>query len=252
MSCVVIIMKKILLALNSLTLGEQLQEHLCGTFDVVLCMDADEAVELLGKFRPDVLVLDLMLGGMDSISILQAARDTGCCSKTIAVTNYIGAYTAAMLEDMNVCHLEKSTCNAAQFAGRIADIALWDPEENSLIPKIRNIFVTLGFKMNTESYRIVACATTLYYQNPNQPLSAQLYPKAAELCGGTATQVEKAIRMAIEGAMKNGNDFMWQLYFGTGKNGKALKPTNGHFLARMAMCLSEYDEEKGEIRKKII
>lgn len=245
-------MKKILLALNSLTLGELLQEHLCGTFDVVLCMDADETVELLGKFRPDVLVLDLMLGGMDSISILQAARDTGCCTKTVAVTGYIGTYTAAMLEDLNVCHLAKSTCNAAQFAGRIADIALWDPEENSLIQKIRNILVTLGFKMNTESYRIIECAIALYYQNPTQPLIAQLYPKVAELCGGTATQVEKAIRMGVEGAMKNGNAFMWQLYFGTGKGGKALKPTNGHFLARMAMCLSEYAEEKGEFRKKII
>lgn len=251
MPCVVIIMKKILLALNSLTLGELLQEYLCGTFDVVVCMDADETVELLGKYRPDVLVLDLMLGGMDSISILQAARDTGCCSKAVAVTGYIGTYTAAMLEELNVCHLARSTCNAAQFAGRIADIALWDPEDRSLLQKIRNIFVALGFKMNTESYRILECATALYYQDPTQPLTAQLYPKVAELCGGTATQVEKAIRTAVESAAKNGNGFMWQLYFETGKGGKVLKPTNGQFLARMAMCLTE-NEEKGELRKKII
>ena len=117
-------MKKIMLALNSQNLGEILQDQLKGTFDVVFCQDADETVGLLGTYRPDVLVLDLMLGGMDSISILQAARDTDACTKVVAISNYIGAYTAAMLEEFHVVHLVKTPCDSRQLAGRITDIAL--------------------------------------------------------------------------------------------------------------------------------
>lgn len=244
-------MKKILIALNSQTMGKILQDQLSGLFAVAFCQDADETVELLDKFQPDVLVLDLMLGGMDSISILQAARDTGCCSKAVALTGYIGQYTAAMLEELNVCHLLKTPCDCGQLAGRIADIALWEAEEEKINQRIRNILVPLGFKMNVENYRIIECAIAQFAQDPTQALTARLYPAVAEMCNGSMTQVEKAIRTGVESAWKNGNERMWRLYFSTGKNGKVSKPSNGDFLARMAMCLKENTEDKGEVRKKI-
>lgn len=245
-------MKKIMLALNSQNLGEILQDQLEGTFDVVFCQDADETVGLLGTYRPDVLVLDLMLGGMDSISILQAVRDTGVCTKVVAISSYIGPYTAAMLEDFHVLHLVKTPCDSRQLAGRITDVALWESETEKLDIRIRNTLVTLGFKMNTESYRIIECAIKLYLQDPGQPLTARLYPAVAEMCSGSATQVEKAIRTGVESAWKHGNENVWRLYFGSGKHGKVTKPSNGDFLARMAMCFLEKTEDKGELRKKIV
>lgn len=245
-------MKKIMLALSSQTMGEILQEHLKGIFDVVFCQDADEAVDLLGTYQPDVLVLDLMLGGMDSISILQAARDTGACAKAVAVTNYVGNYTAERLEELNVFHLIKTPCDTRQLAGRIGDIALWEPDAERLGQRIQNTLITLGFKMNTENYRIIECAIRLYLQEPGQPLTNQLYPAVAKMCNGSVSQVEKAIRTAVESAWKNGNEKIWRLYFAARKNGKLSKPSNGDFLARMAMCLLDKTERKGEIRKKIV
>ena len=243
-------MKKILLALNSEIMAEALQDRLRGAFDVVYCLNSEDALDLLGAYRPDVLVLDLMLGGMDSIGILQAARDTATCSKTVALSNYIGPYTAEMMEVLQVCHLEKTSCDIGQIAGRITDIALWEPDTERIRQSIRNTLLNLSFKMNTENYRIIECAITEFFKDPSQPLTAQLYPTVARLCNGTATQVEKAIRTGVESAFKNGNESMWRLYFAAGKNGKVSKPTNGDFLARMAMCLNENIEKKGE--RKVI
>ena len=241
-------MIKILLAMNSQALAEVLQEQLSGQFEVLYSRDADETLASLGLYRPDVLVLDMMLGGVDGISILQAARDSGTCDRVVAFTNYIGRYTGAMLEDLNVYHLSKPPSSGIEYAGRIADVALWEREPESITQRIRNLLLTLGFKMNTENYRIIECAITLFYQNPAQALSAQLYPAVAKACRGTATQVEKAIRTGIECAWKNGNENVWRLYFAPGTDGKISKPSNGDFLMRMAVCLKENTKDKGEMK----
>lgn len=243
-------MKKILLAMGQ-TLAQSVADRLKGPFDVLICRDAFEIVEVLGDYCPDVLVIDLMLPGMDSCSILQVIRDVGACAKIVAVSTYIGDYTAEKLEYLNVCHLSKLPCDSGHLAGRIVDIAYWEKEEENITHKIRNILTALNFRMNIESYRFTECAIALFAQDPTQALTSQLYPAVAQMCGGTVTQVEKAIRISIEGAWKSGNEKIWRLYFGTGRNGKASKPSNGDFLARMALCLND-TEEKGEIRKKIV
>lgn len=247
-------MKKILLAFNSQIIGEEVLERLNGLFEVALCLDAGETVELLPVFRPDVLVLDLMLSGMDSLSVLRAARDTGVCSRVIAVANYINEYGVSILQQMNVTHLMRIPCDGSQFAGRIADIALWETEEQELQRQARSILAGLGFKINTGGCRITEVAIALYAQNPKQALTTQLYPAVAKVCGGTSTQVEKAIRDGIDSAWRNCDERIWRLYFATGKNGKVLKPSNGDFLARTAGCLREYTaeiENKGEYRQRI-
>lgn len=241
-------MKKILLAMNSRTLAEILQEQLSRDFSVLVSHDADEALTLLHVFRPDVLVLDMMLGGVDGISILQAAKDSGACQRVVAFSDYISKYTAAMLEDLNVYYLSKTPSSGIQYAGRIADVALWEKEAEDTTQKIRNLLLTLGFRMNTENYHIIECAITLFCQDPTQALSAQLYPAVAKACNGTATQVEKGIRTGIEGAWKNGNENIWRLYFPLGKSGKIAKPSNGEFLTRMAVCLRENTKDKGEMK----
>ena len=244
-------MKRILLAMGQ-TQAESIAERLEGPFDVLICRDAFEIVEVLEGYHPDVMVMDLMLPGMDSCSVLQIIRDVGACARIVALSTYIGAYTAEMLERLNVCHLSKLPCDSSYLAGRIADIAYWETEEEKISHKIRNILTALSFKINIESYRFTECAIALFAQDPTQALTSQLYPAVARLCGGTVTQVERAIRISIESAWKNGNEKVWRLYFGTGRNGKASKPSNGDFLARMALCLNDTKEEKGEFRKKIV
>jgi hypothetical protein len=61
----------------------------------------------------------------------------------------------------------------------------------------------------------------------------------AAQCGGTATQVEKAIRDSVESAMKNHDPRIWRMYFAAGRNGSVKKPSNAEFISGIAFCIMD-------------
>ena len=71
-----------------LALSEILQE----TYHVCSCQNGKEALALLRSFQPDVLVLDLMIPGLDGISLLQAASSEGICPMVLATTRVSNSY----------------------------------------------------------------------------------------------------------------------------------------------------------------
>lgn len=239
-------MKKILLALSSQTIGEALTEKLSGAFEAVLCTDANETVQQMSAVRPDVLVLDLMLAGMDSLSILRGAKDAGLCNKTVVLTGCVTKYILTALEDLNVCYLVRMPSDAGYLAGRIADIAFWEPGEDKITHSIRNILLALGCKINTEAYRITERAVWLLAQNPTMGMTTGLYPAVADSFGCTTTKVERAIRLFVDAAWTNGNEKIWRLYFAAGRNGTVRRPSNGEFLMRIVQCI---ESEMGETIK---
>ncbi len=61
-----------------------LAELFRGSCQVRFCTDGDEARKQLALFRPDVLLLDLMLPGYDGLSLLQWAREQGFRMQVLA------------------------------------------------------------------------------------------------------------------------------------------------------------------------
>ncbi len=241
-------MKKILLAFSSRTIGEALAKKLSGAYEVVLCLDGDEATQQLAVVKPDVLVLDMMIAGMDSLSILRGAKDSGVCKKAVVAAGHITDYVLASLEGLNVCYVIHMPCDVTHLAGRIADIVQWEPEEEKITRNIRNILIALGCKINTEAYRITESAVQILAQNPTMGMTTGLYPAVAAQFGCTPVKVERAIRICVEAAWMNGNEKIWRLYFPAGRNGSVRKPSNGEFLTRIAHCLNDGTNEiiKGE------
>lgn len=241
-------MKRILLAFSSELIGREVQQMLSESFDAIAVRDTDEIFILLRDFQPDVFVLDLMVSGMDSGSILRAARDNNPSCRILAAVSYISDYASSIIEDTKVDYLLKLPSRADHIAGRIADLALWERDGQDMIRVIRNTLICLGFKINTEGYRITELAVRLFWEEPGQSLSQKLYPNIAVQIGGTPTQVEKAIRSCVERAWKTGDENIWRLYFSTGKHGKIVKPTNKEFFAKLANCL-ENDQKAKEYRQ---
>lgn len=243
-------MKRIVLAFSSSVIGEELYSRLSGTFDVLLCRDGIETMECIAQHKADVLALDLMLCGMDSIRILQATRDSNPDCRLVVTSSYFSDYILRMLEEIQVHYACKTPGDCKGFAARIMDVALWKPEDRGIERDIRNLMICLGFAINTEGCRITETAIRVYYENPGMPLTAKIYPEVARLCGTGEAWVERAIRMCVENSWKSCDPNVWRLYFGTDKKGRAVRPSNKEFLARMAFVLQEKNADRtcGQIK----
>ena len=64
-------MLKLLIADGTEEFRLALAEQLAGSFVIRCCHQGKQALEMIDSFRPDVLVLDLMLPELDGISLLQ-------------------------------------------------------------------------------------------------------------------------------------------------------------------------------------
>lgn len=223
-------------------MGQELSRRLSGMYSVAACYDGEEALDILWDFCPDVMVIDLMVAGFDSLEIIRAARIHNGNCRFLVLGGCFSSYVLAALERENISCLMRTPCNADHLAGRIADLAEWEETSDNTALRIRKLLSGLGFRLNTESCRITEMALAYSLANPDACLSTQLYPAVAMALGGTVTQVEKAIRTGVECGWKNGDERFWRLYFGIGKNGKVNKPTNKEFLKRMTDCLRQ--EEK--------
>ena len=231
-------MKKILIALESEIISRQLQEQLSGLHCVLTCHNGLDAAEILMEQNPDVLVLDLRLPGIDGVTLLRAARDSGMGTQVIAMTDYLSDHIARALEQLGVASVLRYDSRASCVMVSILELLQQDQKETPLL-QIQRALVLLGFKCNTTGYHITEQAIYCYWQNPGLPITPALYPMVAKVCNGTVSQVEKAIRSSVESAWKTGDKQLWRLYFGMDKNGKAAKPSNGDFLARISCCITE-------------
>ena len=60
-----------------------------GEFSVELARDGSEALKKASENRPDLLVMDVMLSGMDGISVLRQLQKQGDAPMTIFISAFI-------------------------------------------------------------------------------------------------------------------------------------------------------------------
>ncbi len=229
-------MKKLLIAVNSWELAQQIRQDLSGVFEIHICHDGQDALELLSCLRPEVMVLDLMLETLDGISLLQIARDGGINTKVIAVSSVYTDYILSALERLQVQYaLRLSVGCVSGLKARILDVATWEEPDRPQTSLVLEILTTLGIRVTSKSYRFLETAIFMHIADPTQHIVSQLYPAVALSCGGTATQVEKAIRTTIGDSYLRCNPRVWHIYFPSESG--CYKPTNSEFIKIIADCV---------------
>ena len=246
-------MKKILIAVESALITGEMERRLGELYQVAVCRNGLDALEMAKDLQPDVMVVDMALPGMDGLSLLQICWDGGIRPKVIALSDFTNAYLVTALEQFGVAALMRCADSCSVLAARIMELAQCE-EMPSVEMEIRRILATLGFRMNHYSCHILETAICMYMENPYQHMTTQLYPEVAARCGGSATQVEKAIRDSVDGASKNHDPRIWRMYFAPGRNGKIKKPSNTEFISGIAFCIMDrHNWEKREFhREKIV
>ncbi|MBO5323826.1 MAG: response regulator [Oscillospiraceae bacterium] len=230
---------KLLVADSAEEFCRSLTQTLGSAYRVRCCKDGNAALQLLQTFRPDICVLDLMISGLDGITVLQKAAQKGVHPVVLATTRYISEYIMSSAERLNIAYLMVKPCDPSAVAARVADMSqrirlpvFAHPEPKT---QVSNMLLSLGVPTKLRGYGYLREAVLLMVKRPAQSITKELYPAVAAGCGATAAQVERSIRSAVKNSWQRQDDTTWQMYFPTGDAGKHRPPTN----SEMITCLAD-------------
>lgn len=205
------------------------------------CADGDTALELLRQFSPDILVLDLMLPQTDGLTILQQLRQWQMPTMVLAQTSISSPYITSRLQQLAADYVVLRPCQISALQAQILDFMnqLQDapPQERCEDLLVSNVLIKMGFSTKLGGYHYLCDAIPLYAQDPSQAITKELYVAVGQLHNKEAALVERSIRSAIDKAWREGDQNLWRQYFRTLPDGSVERPSNGHFITRMAQLL---------------
>ena len=234
-------MHKILIADGCEDFRLALANILQDDYIVRTCADGDQALQLLHSFSPDILVLDLMISGLDGLSLLQSAAETDTPPTVVATSRFLSDYVIETAKQLGVMFLAAKPCSLNAIAARICDISqrtapalLCSASSRSIVT---NMLLELNMPTKRNGFNYSREAVLLLRKNRYQSITKQLYPDVGACCNASAIQVERSVRSAIECAWLRRDDTVWRKYFTPGPNGQIARPTNAAFLSRLADAL---------------
>ncbi len=237
-------MLKLLIADGTEEFRLALAEHLTGSYVVRCCHQGKQTMEMIHTFKPDVLVLDLMLPELDGISLLQRLAEEGNMPVVLATTRMYTDYVVDALTKLGVGYLMIKPCDLNATVARIRDLSerivpVSRPRPD-LQTTISNVLLSMGFPAKLHGFTYLREAIEESIRNPGQLVTKELYPLVGKRCRASWEQVERSIRNAIATAYRNRNEQIWQQYFEPGADNMVERPSNGTFINTLAARLRDH------------
>lgn len=240
--------KKIVLADTSEEFRQMLADLIQEETDLTVCAQTNsgtELLELISRHRPDVVIMDLVLPGMDGLEVLGQLGDDR--PRVLVLSAYSNAALAEQITAQGGDYCMLKPCRAQAVIDRARTLAngtsVQLQEENrtrDLERQITAIIHEIGVPAHIKGYQYLREAIGLAVEDMEiiNAVTKALYPAVAKKYSTTASRVERAIRHAIEVAWDRGDLETLQKYFGyTVSNAKG-KPTNSEFIAMIADRIS--------------
>ena len=199
-----------------------------------------EALRLIEERKPDLLLTDVALPGLDGLGLLKAAKEMDCCPKAIIVSAFCGHQTLADAEKLGVCYYLPKPCEPASLVERMHGIfegpASPDLRVHALRNTVTNVIHEIGVPAHIKGYQYLRTAILLTISDSDiiNSVTKVLYPSVAQKYSTTTSRVERAIRHAIEVAWDRGDIDTLNSYFGYTIQNNRGKPTNSEFIAMIA------------------
>ena len=221
-------------------LAEELEKT--GEFQVVgSTADGTEALALVEAMKPEILLLDLVLPGMDGLSILSRLREMGDeRPAVITLSSFCSQQTVARAGMLGAAAFLAKPCTHEAVLENMRLLFSDEEEEELHAPGLENLVTSIihevGVPAHIKGYQYVREAIMISVEDMDviNSVTKVLYPEVAKRFGTTPSRVERAIRHAIEVAWDRGDLETLQKFFGyTVSNAKG-KPTNSEFIAMIS------------------
>ena len=217
-----------------------------GFGEAIEAADGEEAMTKLKMFSPDVIITDIWLSKIDTISVIKAAKREGNVS--VIVTSQLNNPTMlteateagadyCILKPINYTALTERLRRLIRSKRETQSVEKQDSPANvELESKVTKIIHQIGVPAHIKGYQYLRSAIIMTV-NDNDIINSVtkiLYPSVAKQYKTTSSRVERAIRHAIEVAWDRGDVDTLNSYFGyTIQQGRG-KPTNSEFIAMIA------------------
>lgn len=235
-------MLKLLIADAGEEFRQTLADRVRGMYRLRLCHEGKETLEMMLAFKPDLVVLDMMLPGLDGISILQEASRRGVRPMVLATTKFANDFVVEAAARMGVGYMMVKPCDVKATAQRLLDLAEHVEQPAVVRPEPRtevsNILLALGISTKLRGYAYLREAILEMLNRSGQSVTKELYPAVGKICDATRSQVERSIRSAISKAWENRDESLWRVYFQSASCDRLERPTNAVFITSIADRLS--------------
>jgi len=213
-----------------------------GEFAVVGSVgDGTEVVRLVQQQRPDLILLDLMLPGLDGMSVLRQLRgQEDELPKVIVLSAFCTDQIIGEAVALGASYFMPKPCEINTLLDRMGSAFSKPvtPEERaaSLKNLVTEVIHEIGVPAHIKGYQYLREAIIIAVGDMDviNAVTKVLYPAVAKRFETTPSRVERAIRHAIEVAWDRGDLETLQKYFGYTVSNTKGKPTNSEFIAMIA------------------
>ena len=217
-----------------------------GVFSVDVCHDGAQAIEIINRVHPSVVILDLFLPQCDGFSVMERSpRDEfrprflvlGSSGNQSLITRSF-AYGASyyMVKPVDIAQVSKWVTDLLMDVSNATDITTYRYRERSLDERISSFFIKIGVPPHIKGYQYLREGIKLCVDDPPiiGSMTKRLYPAIAEKFDSTASKVEQSIRHAIEVTWNRGKVENINTLFGIKIFTTLDRPTNAEFIALLA------------------
>ncbi len=205
--------------------------------------DGKSAIEIAKELKPDVIILDVVLAGVDGFEVIENVKEYKKDTKVIIVSSLNSTIFVQKAMSLGVEYFMVKPIDYSIVVKRIQELYMGisnktkkDSEDSDIDEKITNIFITVGIPAHIKGYYFLREAIKMAVSDPNiiNSITKRLYPSIATIYDTTSSKVERAIRHAIEVAWNKGKIENINDVFGLRVYDSHEKPTNGEFIALVA------------------
>lgn len=229
-------MRKLLIADCNEDYRTALAAALNSQYQVLCCCTGTEALELLRREHPDILVLELMLPELDGLSLLERACSDGIRPMVLAVTPILSGYVYSCAQRLGIEYLVRKPCDIHAIASRVRDLSqrLTAPQpKTDPVNYTTELLLALGFSTKHNGFAYLREAVLQMSKDPAQSVTKVLYPTVGHIFGCSKENVERSIRTALDCAWERGDARLWKQYFPDAIQ----RPSNAVFLSRITEAL---------------
>ena len=228
-----------------------------GEFDVVGCAaDGLAAAQDIAERKPQLLVMDLLLPGLDGFGVLEQAAKDKVQMKTVVVSALYRDQIVSQAMNRGVSFFMPKPCELTslldQMRRAVNEGEESEDESQALEREVTAVIHEVGVPAHIKGYQYVREAIVIAVQDMDviNAVTKVLYPEVARRYSTTPSRVERAVprdldrmahralnargRGAIEVAWDRGDLETLQRYFGYTVSNTKGKPTNSEFIAMIA------------------